>query len=155
MRIEALNHVAHLQKEAIEYIWKCWGNQNNRKFYEDCINHAFLGAQSLPGFYLLLEGNQIQGCYALLTNDIISRQDLMPWLACLYVNESVRNQGWAGKLLEHGLEEAKRMGFSTLYLSTDLEGFYEKKGWKLFGRGYNLWDEPSKIYLHFTGGFKE
>lgn len=155
MRIQSLNHVPELHQQAVQYFWSCWGNENNRLFYEDCIKHSLSKEHSLPAFYVLLEGEEIQGSYALLTNDIISRQDLMPWLACLYVNESVRNQGWAGKLLEHGLQEADKMGFSSLYLSTDLEHFYEKKGWTFFGEGYNLWDEPSKIYVHSTGSVKE
>ena len=98
MRIQALNHVPELHQQAVHYFWSCWGNENNRLFYEDCIKHSLSKEHSLPAFYVLLEGEEIQGSYALLTNDIISRQDLMPWLACWYVNESERNQGWAGKL---------------------------------------------------------
>ena len=105
---------------------------------------------SLPKFYLLLNGEEIIGSYALLTNDIISRQDLMPWFACLYVNEQFRNRGLAEKMLSHALEEAKKKGFSKLYLSTDLEGFYEKKGWAHTSHGYGVGGTRFKIYSKET-----
>ncbi len=47
-----------------------------------------------------------------------SGQDLMPWLACLFVTEEYRNNGIAGLLLKHGLIEAKKKGFKSLYLYT-------------------------------------
>lgn len=70
----------------------------------------------------------------------------MPWLACLFVNESHRNNGIAGQLLDHGLQESKRKGFDELYLATDLEDFYESKGWKHITNGFNIDDSVIKIY---------
>ena len=74
----------------------------------------------------------------MLTNDLISRQDLMPWFACLFVTEQQRNKGIDGSLLGHGLNEAKKKGFKKLYLYTDLDNFYEQKGWKHICSGYNV-----------------
>jgi predicted N-acetyltransferase YhbS len=97
-------------------------------------------------FYVILDEGNIVGSYALLTNDIISRQDLMPWLACLYVNEAHRGKGLAAQLLQHGLREANRLGYPELYLSTDLKNFYERKGWLYLAEGYNVMGETIKIY---------
>lgn len=133
---------------AVNFFWKCWGNEKNFKFYEDCIVHSMDKDVPLPKFYLALdERDVIIGTYALLTNDLISRQDLMPWFACLFVTEEQRNMGIAGSLLEHGLNEAKKKGFGKLYLYTDLENFYEKKGWKHFCNGYNVANTEVKIYV--------
>lgn len=77
---------------------------------------------------------------------LADRPDLMPWLACLYVNEKHRGKGLAAQLLRHGIQEAKRLGHPALYLSTDLENFYERKGWLYLAEGYNVMGESIKIY---------
>jgi predicted acetyltransferase len=94
----------------------------------------------------MLDNDEIIGSYAILTNDIISRQDLIPWFACLFVNENYRNQGLAEELIRHGLKESQKKGFNTLYLSTDLNGFYEKKGWNYNSKGYGVSGDEIKIY---------
>jgi len=101
--------------------------KNNFKFYQDCIVNSLDKKNALPKFYIVLNDNEIIASYALLTNDIISRQDLYPWLACLFVNPEHSNKGIAEQLLIHGLQETKNKGFDRLYLSSDLENFYEKK----------------------------
>ena len=133
---------------AIDFFWSCWGSESNRPFYEDCIRHSVFDSQALPKFYVLLQGQAIIGSYALLRNDIISRQDLVPWLACLYVQEGFRGRGLATRLLRHGLTESAKLSFPYLYLSTDIEGFYEKNGWTYLQEGYGLNGDPFRIYRH-------
>lgn len=150
MTITPLSSRPDLVQQGIHYFWKCWGSASNFKFYEDCILHSLDNNNRLPKFYVLLDNEQIIGSYALLTNDIISRQDLMPWLACLYVNEEFRGKGLAAQLLQHGRSEAHRLGFPNLYLSTDLENFYESNGWLYLAEGYNVMGESIKIYTCST-----
>jgi len=146
MEIIELSQRPALLEVAVDYFWKCWGNEQNRIFYKDCMMHSMDATKTLPKFYMALEAEQIIGSYALLTNDLISRQDLMPWLGCLFVNEDRRNQGIAEKLLEHGLQQTKLKGFEALYLSSDLEGFYEKKSWQYLAKGYGFSGGEIKIY---------
>ena len=148
MKIEIieLSHRMNLLHDGITYFWSCWGNDSNYKFYKNCIENSLNNKNSLPKFYLALLGNEIIGSYALLINDIISRQDLMPWFACLFVNEEQRNKGIAEQLLQHGLTEAYKKGFEKLYLSTHLNTFYENKGWKHIANGYHVDDSEIKIY---------
>lgn len=84
--------------------------------------------RDLPIFYIALENESIIGTYALLRNDLISRQDIFPWLACLYVSPGHRGRRIGSRLLKHALEEAEKKGHSKLYLCTDLTGYYEKYG---------------------------
>ena len=147
MKIKELSEVPELLDTAIHYFWNCWGNKDNYIFYKDCIVNSLDKGNSLPKFYVGLEDNKIIASYALLTNDLISRQDLMPWLACLFVNEDKRNQGLAEALLEHGAKEAKSKGFEKFYLSTDLVNFYERKGWSYFAQGYGFSGGEIKIYM--------
>ncbi len=64
--------------KAVDYIHGVWGNENKQRFYYDAIANSSLEGKPLPRFYLLLDNDKIIGCYALLTNDLISRQDLFP-----------------------------------------------------------------------------
>jgi predicted acetyltransferase len=136
---------------AVDYFWKCWGDNNNFKFYQDCIFNSVDSNKALPKFYIVLENEEIIASYALVTNDLISRQDLYPWLACLFVNPDYRNKGIAERLLQHGLQETEKKGFDALYLSTDLENFYEKKGWTHLANGYNIFGTAIKIYSKQIG----
>lgn len=147
MEIVRLHSSSDQLEEGIQFFWKCWGSESNFSFYQDCILHSLQDANTLPNFYLLLDQEKIVGSYALLTNDIISRQDLFPWFACLYVVEDQRGKGLAGQLLEHGLHETRRLGFEHLYLSTDLIGFYEKKGWQLLTQAFGVGGDAFNVYF--------
>ncbi len=150
MKIVELSEKPALVEIAIDYFWKCWGNDSNHIFYKDCILNALDKKNQLPKFYIGLIDERIVGSYALLTNDLISRQDLMPWLACLFVNEDQRKQGFAEQLLTHGLQQAHSKGFKKLYLSTDLVNFYERKGWRHLCQGYGVTGGEIKIYEKST-----
>lgn len=153
MKIEIieLSHRLDLLNKGISYFWNCWGNDSNYQFYKNCIENSLDTKNALPKFYLALIDKEVVGSYALLTNDIISRQDLMPWLACLFVNEEHRKKGIAGQLIQHGLLETSNKGFERLYLSTHLNAFYEKTGWKHIANGYHTDDSEIKIYEKPTG----
>ena len=150
VEISELSLKADLIEEAINFFWKHWGSESNFNFYSDCITHSLDQQNALPKFYIGTIEVIIVCSYALLTNDIISRQDLMPWFACLYVDESYRNQGIAASLLVDGLLQAKAKGYKRLYLSTDLVDFYEKNGWEQYGVGYGTSGDAFKIYSKET-----
>lgn len=132
--------------ECIKFFWEEWGNKENYNFYKDCMLHSVSDRQQLPSFYIGLIEDEIVASYALLNNDLISRQDLLPWLACLFVKEEYRSKGIAAQLLEHTLVEAKRLGYKKVYLSTDLVGFYEKKMWQYLTEAYNFSGTAFKVY---------
>jgi len=150
MKIFELSDRTDKLENAIEFFWKCWGNESNLNFYDDCIRNSLKKENTIPKFYIGIEYDEIVGSYAILTNDLISRQDLLPWFACLFVTESYRKKGYAEMLLKHGINEAKLKGFENLYLSTDLVNFYEKKCWTEFGKGYGFSGGEIKIYKNLT-----
>ncbi|MBT8058855.1 MAG: GNAT family N-acetyltransferase [Gammaproteobacteria bacterium] len=115
-------------------------------FYRDALTHSSLEDRPLPRFYLLLEDARIIGCYGLVTNDFISRHDLYPWFAALYVVEDRRGEALGGRLLDHAVQEAAKVGFSTVYLTTDHDGYYEKYGWTRIEDGYDRDGNPCRIY---------
>ncbi|NLC44947.1 MAG: GNAT family N-acetyltransferase [Clostridiales bacterium] len=63
----------------------------------------------------------------------LAGHDLLPWLCALYVEEPERGKYFGSKLLEHGRQEALKLGFNKVYLCTDHIGYYVKYGWSFFG----------------------
>lgn len=136
--------------EGVRYIHDKWGNDRNYHFYENAIRHASAG-NDLPQFYLMIKSGRIIGCAALLTNDYISRQDLIPWVGCLFVEKNERGKEYGKRLLKHALRKARQAGFSKAYLTTDHDGYYEKYGWIRMDDGIDLFScQPSRIYYHVT-----
>lgn len=132
--------------KAIEYIHGVWGNEENFMFYKDAINHSYSKGK-LPQFFVLLKDEKIIGCSALIINDFISRHDLYPWLACLFIDERERGNEYGNMLMKYAEEQAKKAGFSKLYLTTDLNGYYEKYGWNRIEDGIDLFTmKPTRIY---------
>ena len=85
------------------------------------INHSFCKL-------ILLDKNVLVGFISLFPSDGEEEKDLTPWYATMYVKKEYRHQGYSRILHEAILNEARKRGFSTLYLKTDLENYYEKFG---------------------------
>jgi N-acetylglutamate synthase-like GNAT family acetyltransferase len=145
-----LKDKAELFERVVQMFWGQWGTETNFKFYHDCMLHSMKAVSDLPRFYIATQNESIIGTFALLRNDLISRQDIFPWLACLYVLPELRGQNIGVKLLCHALQEARKMGYDNLYLCTDLEGYYEKHGWIHLTNGYIFNGEETKIYMAST-----
>ncbi len=135
---------------AVQYIHSKWGSKENYSFYYDAIAHSSEEGKSLPRFYLLIKEGAIAGCYALLTNDLISRQDLYPWLGCLFIEKSERGQQLGNYLMEHGITEAGKLGYEKVYLTTDHDGYYEKYGWQRIEDGFDFYGQSTRIYQKST-----
>ena len=94
-----------------DYISSRWTDEDGKRLYEDCIFHGANAEFCLPEWWVAYEGDVPVGCVGLITNDFISRMDLMPWLCALYVNEERRSRGIAGKLIACVKAYARRNGF--------------------------------------------
>ena len=66
----------------------------------------------------------------MIENDFHDRKDLSPNVCALYVEESFRSRGIAGRLLGMAVEDLRSKGISPVYLVTDHTGFYERYGWE-------------------------
>ncbi|HHU61617.1 MAG: GNAT family N-acetyltransferase [Bacillota bacterium] len=147
MEIISVRENPEFKSVAIEYFQKRWANENTMLIYEDCISNSIVTNSPLPHWYLLLdETREIIGCAGLITNDFISRMDLYPWICAVYIEKEHRGNAYGSLLLEKAKEDAKKAGFSRLYLSTDHIGYYEKYGFVYLGDGYHPWGDSSRIY---------
>ncbi|MDD3501754.1 MAG: GNAT family N-acetyltransferase [Candidatus Cloacimonetes bacterium] len=134
------------KKKAIKYFQSKWATPNSMMVYEDCISHCITTQNPLPQWYLLEKDAMIIGCAGLITNDFISRCDLYPWICALFIEKEHRGNAYGSLLIEKAKQDAKLGGFSSLYLSTDHIGYYEKYGFNYIGIGYHPCGESSRIY---------
>ena len=54
--------------------------------------------------------------------------ELYPWYATMFVKEEYRGKGYSKILNDAILDEAKKRGFTEIFLKTELNNYYEKFG---------------------------
>lgn len=145
MKIISVRENPEYKDRIIAYIQKSW-SEVIPDLYSNCIEHCITSPNPLPQWYVLEKDNQLIGCAGLITNDFISRMDLYPWLAALFIDEDYRGNSYAQLLIEQVKSDTQKAGFTNLYLSTTHIGYYEKYGWSYIGEGYHPWGEHSRIY---------
>lgn len=128
-------------EECVKYIHSKWGGADNFSYFYDAVINSIPDEDHIPQFYVMIYCGEIIGCYGLIINDFISRHDIYPWFSSLYIDSSHRGKSLCKKMFDHAEEKVKAMGFSSLYLTTDHDGLYEKFGWEFLSYGY----EPSGI----------
>lgn len=145
MQVISVRENISYKEKVINYLQQSWDSVDPM-IYKDCIEHCIHSSSLLPQWYVLLKDDEIIGCAGLITNDFISRMDLYPWLAALFIEEEFRGNNYASLLINRAKEDTKKMGFKHLYLCTELNDYYEKLGFSYIGDGYHPWEEQSKIY---------
>lgn len=92
---------------------------------------VYLNGDDLPSTFIAL-ADSLSGSAALVNNDMVTRPELSPWLASVYVHPQYRCRGIGSALVSHVMTQAQLIGIETLYLFTpDKQLFYRKRGWQL------------------------
>lgn len=86
----------------------------------------------IPFALVAEQDGEVCGNALVIESDEPARPELTPWLAALWVDESMRKQGVATMLLREAIERSAALGVDRLYLSARpaLRGFYTKLGWQ-------------------------
>ena len=134
----------------VNWIWSEFGNENNYDFFESIIKNSLI-KNKLPLTFIALEDNELVGTIGLWRSDLMSRQDLFPWLSALFVKENFRGKRIGQKLQNFLVEYCKKAGFTELFLYTDICGYYEKTGWEYLEDGVEYSGEYIKIYKKEIG----
>lgn len=127
--------------------WEPWyglGGQGDAEAdLRACCNH-----DRLPiALVAIGKDGQILGTAALKTKSLGSEYGYGPWLAALLVDKPCRGRG-IGTLLIGAIEEqARRLGFSAIYASTDSAGsVLTRRGWSQTGDQIQSLRGPVSIY---------
>ena len=121
-------------REVAELTQKEWGiKTSSKKEFEEKINKKI--SKIINNFdnplyckLVLLEDDILIGFISIFPTDGDEYQNLSPWYATMYVKEEFRGKGYSKILNNAILEEAKKRGFTKLYLKTNLINYYEKFG---------------------------
>lgn len=115
-----------------EYIKLCnleWGNKkDNIEKYIIEKKEKILSNDKVISILGLIDENNLVGFISLFKYDGDYRKDLTPWYATMYVKKEYRGKGYSKLLNEALLNEAKKLGYTKVYLKTELENYYEKFG---------------------------
>ena len=79
-------------EQVTDWIWQAFGEGLPRAFFHSIVEHS-QAPGALPLTFIALEDQQLLGTVGLWRCDLITRQDLCPWLAALYVDEAARGTG--------------------------------------------------------------
>lgn len=93
MNILPLHAAPQFTQQVIDWIWNAFGEGMPRAFFQSIVEHSLTPGE-LPLTFIAVEDDQLLGTVGLWRCDLISRQDLHPWLAALYVDEAARETGW-------------------------------------------------------------
>ena len=136
-----------LKDRAAAWFHEKWGIP--LEAYRESMDQCLTGKSPVPQWYVVLEDEQIIAGLGVIENDFHDRKDLTPNVCAVYVEESHRCRGVAGKMLGFVCEDMAERGIETLYLLTDHASFYERYGWQFLcmvqGDGE---EEPARMYIH-------
>lgn len=76
----------------------------------------------------LVDHNKLVGFISLLKKDGDCEVKLTPWYATMYVKKEYRGRGYSRILNYALLEKSKRLGYTKVYLKSNLINYYEKFG---------------------------
>ncbi|MFD3247962.1 GNAT family N-acetyltransferase [Rahnella aquatilis] len=145
MKIINLSERPEFQDAVTDWLWQAFGSENSREFFASVVRSSLSGAD-LPQTFIALEGDKLAGTAGLWRCDLISRQDLTPWLAALYVDKDFRSCGLGQQLQTFVLEQSRCSGFRELYLYAEFTGYYERFGWNYIGDALDYPDKPVRVY---------
>ena len=135
-----------LMDTAAQWFNSKWGVP--KEAYLECMQDYLSGETEL-GWYLCLDGEKIVGGMGVIENDFHDRKDLSPNVCAVYTEDSHRQMGIAGNLLNMTVEDLRAKGISPVYLVTDHIGFYERYGWEFYcmaqGDGQ---PKMTRLYIH-------
>lgn len=149
MEILKIREHKEMADKAAEWFHSKWGVP--LAAYKESIQECLTKKESIPQWYIVIENSEIIGGIGVIENDFHNRKDLMPNICALYVEESHRCKGIAGKFLQIVCRDMNQFGIDTLYLITDHTSFYERYGWKFFCMVQEEGQtEMTRMYIHNT-----
>lgn len=128
----------------VDWLFDEWGKKQhhyNKSFWDSWVRSS-LSIYDVPQTYIVIDNSILVGTFSLWRCDVQSRQDLFPWLGGVIVSKDRRNEGIGTFMINEAVKIAKNLGYSKLYISTQLSNFYDKLGWEFL---CNIPDENGQV----------
>lgn len=133
--------------EAAQWFHQKWNIPETA--YIESMRECLQKKSAVPQWYVVLDKDKIIAGIGVIKNDFHNRNDLTPNVCAVYVEDTYRNQGIAGRMLHFVCKEFHKKGIDTLYLLTDHTSFYERYGWKFLCMVLGDGEEAmSRMYVH-------
>ncbi len=91
-------------------------------------------------------GGEIIGYCTFLKTDYYPENRYWPWISSIFVGEAHRGQGVCGMLIGAAAEYARSCGFRTVYIPSDMTGFYERYGFHKIDELTNYGGDADNIF---------
>lgn len=150
MKIDLLANNLENKETVINWLNEEFGIENSKEFYRGIIEHSLKEGQ-LPITFVAIENEEVVGTVGIWRGDLLSRQDLFPWISALVVRKDYRNKSVGQKLQKFALDYCSSQNYKEVYLYTSIENYYEKMGWKFIDEGYEYSGDKIKIYEYKWG----
>lgn len=127
--------IINLKEENIcleDYVRLCsleWGSPKSDDEVKEKVS-SILSGDKVISVLGLVDDDTLIGFISLFKYDGDERRDLSPWYATMYVKSEFRGKGYSKLLNDAIIGEARNLGYSKIYLKTDLVNYYEKFGAK-------------------------
>ncbi|MCE0489730.1 GNAT family N-acetyltransferase [Pantoea sp. Mb-10] len=146
MKIVPLSDVPHHASHITDWLWQAFGAGTAREFYDSIVRSSLNGAEFPVTFVALNENDTPLGTVGFWRCDLISRQDLWPWVAALYVDPPARGNGLSEALQQHVIDYARARGHEKLWLWSTFGGYYERFGWEYACKAIEFPDIDVNVY---------
>lgn len=146
MNILSLRDAPQFAEQVTEWLWRAFDADNSRDFMASVVASSLSGAAFPVTFVAVDEAGRALGTVGFWRCDLISRQDLFPWLAALYVDDAARGSGLSMALQQHVIDYARQRGYDRLWLWSTFGGYYERCGWTPAGEALDYPDKPVRLY---------
>jgi predicted N-acetyltransferase YhbS len=137
MRIDYLANHPELIPTIAEWHTREWGDVPPLATVADRIEkfRGHLNRDRIPLTLVAVDDDELLGSASLVEEDLPGRDDLMPWLASVYVAPEHRRRGVGSKLVRQIVAKASELNVRELYLFTwSQERLYENLGWRVLER---------------------
>lgn len=96
--------------------------------------------------FAAMQDDEIIGYCTFLQTDYYPENRYWPWISSIFVDEKHRGQGVCGMLIEAAIDYARSCGFKTVYIPSDMTGFYERYGFRKIDELTNYGGDVDNVF---------
>ena len=108
------------------------------KFFELCKEGGKL--------FVMLDNDKLVSFATLTKRDCVDDDSLYLWIGFVFTQNEYRGHRYSGEVIEYAVKDARRQGYSDVYIATDHTGLYEKYGFEYLESRRDIYGEDSRIY---------